>query len=107
METLPAIKAFAALAHEGRLALLRHLVRAGPEGLIAGELARLAGEPASTISARLSVLANAGLVKATRQGREMLYRAEFEALAALVAYLVRDCCAAAADGQGMSAGASA
>ena len=92
MHTASAVKAFAAIAHEGRLELLRRLIELGPEGAWAGDLATHAGIGATTASAQLGVLANAGLVSAQRIGRGVRYRADFAALSSLLDFLCQDCC---------------
>lgn len=81
-----------ALAHEGRLDLFRRLVKAGPEGMAAGELANAAGANFTTVSAQLSVLANATLVSSRREGRSIRYAADYDAIRSVVAYLMEDCC---------------
>lgn len=92
MEITPAVTALSALAHEGRLTIFRELVQAGPEGLAAGEVARRVGIAPSTLSASLTLLSNAGLVSSRREGRSIIYTAAFERMAALLGYLVKDCC---------------
>ncbi len=84
--------ALSALAQQTRLQTFRLLVRREPEGIPAGELARLIGVPQNTMSAHLSTLSQAGLVTAERQGRSILYRADFEGLRAMTLYLLKDCC---------------
>ena len=88
----PAIASLAALAHEGRLAAFRLLVQAGGEGLAAGELARRLDMLPNTLSANLTILAHAGLVSATRDGRSIIYRAQYDAMRELLGFLVEDCC---------------
>ncbi|MFO1187182.1 MAG: metalloregulator ArsR/SmtB family transcription factor [Alphaproteobacteria bacterium] len=87
-----AVEALAALAHEGRLLVFRLLVRAGDEGLPAGEIARALGSPASTLSANLNILSGAGLVSSRRDGRSIIYSIEFARMRDLLAYLMEDCC---------------
>ena len=87
MEINPAVVALAALAHEGRLTIFRELVQAGPEGLAAGEVARRVGIAPSTLSASLTVLSHAGLVRSRRDGRSIIYAAAYERMAALLGYL--------------------
>lgn len=87
-----AVAQLAAIAHEGRLALLRRLIQAGPDGVGAGDLARFAGVNAPTASAQLLVLRNAGLIESERHGRQMTYRANFRAMSGLLGYLMQDCC---------------
>ena len=92
MESRLAIKRLSALAQEGRLAVFRLLVKAGPEGVAAGEIARDLGMPANSLSAQLTILANAGLVVSRRAGRSIIYSADYAAMSALLVYLVDDCC---------------
>lgn len=87
-----AIEALSALAHPGRLAVFRTLVRAGADGLPAGEVARMMGSPANTMSTQLAILSRAGLIQSRRDSRSIIYRADFDAFAALLGYLVEDCC---------------
>jgi ArsR family transcriptional regulator len=93
VETSDALSALAALAQPTRLAVFRALVRAGPEGLAAGELAHAAAIPASTLSAHLKTLEQAGLVASRRAGRHIFYEARFETARALISFLMEDCCA--------------
>jgi ArsR family transcriptional regulator, arsenate/arsenite/antimonite-responsive transcriptional repressor len=92
MESKFAVAALAALAHEGRLAVFRMLVQAGANGLAAGEIARRLGVPANTLSANLNVLSQAGLIQSRRQGRSVIYTAAYERMAALLGFLLDDCC---------------
>ncbi|WP_420857991.1 ArsR/SmtB family transcription factor [Marivivens marinus] len=94
MESKNAIEALAALAQEGRLAAFRLLVKHAPDGLPAGDIAERLEMPPSTLSTNLSILARAGLVTATREGRSIRYRADMSGMAALLAYLMEDCCGA-------------
>lgn len=87
-----AIKSLSALAHEARLAVFRLLVKAGPEGLSAGTISVMLGVAPNTLSAQLLALANAGLVKARRDGRWIIYAIDFDAMGALLLFLTEDCC---------------
>lgn len=87
-----AVTSLAALAHEGRLAAFRLLVQAGVEGMAAGELARRLDMLPNTLSANLNILSHAGLVVAQRDGRSMIYRAQYDAMRDLLGFLVEDCC---------------
>ena len=87
-----AVAALGALAHEGRLAVFRMLVQAGADGVAAGEIARRLGVPANSLSANLTILSHAGLIESRREGRSIIYTAVYERMAALLAYLVEDCC---------------
>ena len=92
MEIETAIKRLSAIAQEGRLEVFRLLVTAGPEGLAAGDIARKLAVPANTMSAQLLVLSNAGLVRARRDGRSIIYAINFNAMRDLLVFLTKDCC---------------
>jgi len=92
MDNIEAIGALAALAQNTRLDAFRLLVTREPEGVPAGELARLMAVPQNTMSAHLSILARAGLVKAERRSRSIIYRADLARLRALTLFLLKDCC---------------
>lgn len=87
-----ALAAFAALAQEHRLRLVRALVTAGPEGLASGLLAEAVGVSAATVSHHLKELSHAGLVASWREGRSIIYSAACPALSELIAFLMKDCC---------------
>jgi DNA-binding transcriptional ArsR family regulator len=92
METKQALTALSALAHETRLAVFRLLVRQGPDGMAAGEIAQMLQVPAPTLSFHLKELEAAGLVQARRRHRYILYAADFAGARALLEFLMRDCC---------------
>ena len=94
MKTKLAVIALAALAQDTRLAIFRLLVEAGPAGVPAGVIAAKLGAAAPTLSFHLKELSHAGLVEAEPQGRFIVYRADFNAMNALVAYLTENCCRA-------------
>ena len=73
------VEALSALAHEGRLSVFRLLVRAGKDGLAAGDIARKLDVLPNTLSASLTLLANAGLVGSRRDGRSIIYTADYDA----------------------------
>lgn len=93
MESNDALAKLAALAQETRLALFRRLVRAGPEGESAGLLAAVLGTPAPTLSFHLKELERAGLITQRREGRSLIYAANFTGMRGLLAFLMEDCCA--------------
>lgn len=97
MEMKHGIEALAALAHEGRLAIFRALVRAGPEGLAAGKLGEAVGMTGSTLSNNLAVLTRTGLTSSTRNGRSIIYAADYGRMSDLLAFLVEDCCEGSPD----------
>lgn len=84
---------FAALGSEQRLDVLRHLVRAGPDGMTVGALRDATALAASTLSHHIRFLAQTGLMAQEKQGRSVICRADFERLQALAFYLTRECCA--------------
>jgi DNA-binding transcriptional ArsR family regulator len=97
MEMDIAIKRLSAIAQEARLEVFRLLVKAGPDGTAAGDIARSLGIPANTLSAQLLVLSNAGLVRARREGRSIIYAISFEAMRDLLVFLTEDCCGGRAE----------
>lgn len=92
METNEALSAFAALSQEIRLEALRKLVKAGPNGIAAGDLAGATGVAAPTMSFHLKELSNAGLVSSRKEGRHVFYAADYGGLRRLVDFLMADCC---------------
>src|ERR1700740_2628011 len=92
MELMDAVKRLSALAQESRLEIFRLLVKAGPEGMAAGEVARPLDTAANTMSAQLLVLSNARLIEARRQGRSIIYSVDFSAMSDLLVFLTEDCC---------------
>lgn len=92
MKSKQAVSALSALAHEGRLAAFRLLVRAGPDGLAAGEIAERLRMPPSSLSANLMLLSAARLATSRRAGRSIIYTADFDAMRGLLAFLIEDCC---------------
>ncbi|MEP7297016.1 MAG: metalloregulator ArsR/SmtB family transcription factor [Burkholderiales bacterium] len=91
-----AVAALAALAHPLRLKLFRALVVVGPPGLTPGAIIDGIGMPAATLSFHLKELTTAGLVSQQRSGRNVIYRAAFDAMNGLVDYLTENCCQGAA-----------
>lgn len=86
------IGVLAALAHESRLDIFRELVQAAPDGLAAGAIASKLDIPAPTCSFHLKELRNADVVVSERQGRSIVYRANFSFLQSSLNYLLEDCC---------------
>ena len=89
------VDALAALAQSHRLSAFRALVQAGPSGLPAGALAQAVGLSPSALSFHLAHLSRAGLITCARDGRRLLYTADFAAMNALVGYLTENCCGGA------------
>lgn len=92
MDENRATHGLAALGNQTRLRLYRLLVRAGEDGLNVGDLQRLLDVPASTLAHHLATLARAGLVSQERRGREVVSRADYAAMNALVGFLTDQCC---------------
>ena len=86
------LAALGALAQENRLDTYRLLVQAGPEGLAAGEVAASLGISPNTLTFHLDRLREAGLVSVRREGRSMIYAAQFDTMNALLGYLTENCC---------------
>ncbi|WP_313303121.1 metalloregulator ArsR/SmtB family transcription factor [Diaphorobacter sp.] len=98
MQETHVVRALAALAQEARLRAFRALVVAGPEGLTPSVLAEQLGIAANTLSFHLKELTHAGLISQERQGRNLVYRASFDTMNELLAYLTENCCQGAACG---------
>ncbi|MFZ1962670.1 MAG: metalloregulator ArsR/SmtB family transcription factor [Roseiarcus sp.] len=97
MDNTEAIAALAALAQSTRLDAFRLLVAREPEGVPAGELARLVEVPQNTMSAHLAVLSRARLIVGERHSRSIVYRADLERFREVALYLIKDCCGGRAD----------
>ena len=95
MQAKVAVEALGALAQEHRLALFRLLVQAGPAGMPAGVIADALDIPNSSLSFHLGQLQRAGLIAQRRDGRSLIYSAEYAAMDRLVAYLMENCCGGA------------
>lgn len=100
MQHETAVSALAALAHPVRLEVFRALVVVGRAGLSAGTIQQGVGVPAATLSFHLKELIGAGLVTQQRAGRSLVYRAAFDQMDGLLAYLTQNCCAADTSGRG-------
>ncbi len=92
MDIDSAVRSLGALAQQTRLAAFRLLVRAGSQGLPAGEIAQALGIPHNTLSTHLATLVHGGLVSSERQGRSVIYRVDFDGTRGLLGFLVEDCC---------------
>ena len=92
MEETDVIRSLAALAQQHRLRVFRALVVAGPDGLTPGALSESLALPATVLSFHLKELTAAGLASQERQGRNLIYRASFDSMNALLAYLTENCC---------------
>lgn len=95
MKKSDAVVALAALAQDNRLDVFRLLVQAGPDGMPAGRVAEALGLAPNTLTFHFDRLRAAGLVTVRREGRSMIYAAEFEQMNALLGFLTENCCAGA------------
>lgn len=96
MNATTAVVRLASLAQDSRLAVFRLLVRRGPEGLPAGEIATKLKIPPATLSFHLKELSHAGLLKSRQDGRFVYYAPDFKVMRGLIAYLTENCCAESA-----------
>jgi ArsR family transcriptional regulator, arsenate/arsenite/antimonite-responsive transcriptional repressor len=92
MKATEVVPALAALAQENRLDVFRLLVQAGPDGLPAGHIAEKLDIPSPTLSFHLAQLKHAGLVQVRRDGRSLIYAADFRRMNSLIGYLTENCC---------------
>ncbi|NJM34182.1 MAG: helix-turn-helix transcriptional regulator [Rhodomicrobium sp.] len=92
MDVNEAINALSALAQEHRLAIFRLLVKAGPDGLPAGEIGGRIGIGPTSASFHLKELDRAGLIDARREGRFIRYAFNAGAMRRLLTFLTEDCC---------------
>ena len=102
MDQIAAVAKLGALAQENRIAIFRLLVEAGPAGRPAGAIGERLGLPGPTLSFHLAQLKQAGLIACRREGRSLIYAADYAAMNALLAFLTENCCA----GSGCAAPAS-
>lgn len=92
MDEHAALAAFGALSQEMRLRIVRLLITAGPAGMAAGAIGAALEATTSRLSFHLTHLEHAGLIRARREGRFIIYTAVYASFADLVAFLMRDCC---------------
>jgi DNA-binding transcriptional ArsR family regulator len=92
MKKQDALAALAALAQDNRLDMFRLLVEAGPEGMPAGRVSETLGLAPNTLTFHFDRLRDAGLVTVRREGRSMIYAAQFDTMNGLLAYLTENCC---------------
>lgn len=92
MEKRDVIAALCALAQDTRLDVFRLLIERGPKGLSAGAVAAALGLPAATLSFHLKELRQAGLVRRARNGRTLVYAADYSRMEELLRFLTENCC---------------
>ncbi|MCV2894004.1 ArsR/SmtB family transcription factor [Lentibacter sp. XHP0401] len=92
MDKTHALAAFAALSQPTRLDVFRLLIKAGDEGMSAGDIGEALDVRQNTMSANLSILARADLIRSKREGRSIRYYADMDGMRGLLAFLMEDCC---------------
>jgi DNA-binding transcriptional ArsR family regulator len=92
MDNNDALTAFAALSQQTRLDVFRLLIKAGERGMAAGDISIALDVRQNTMSANLGVLARAGMIRSTREGRSIRYFADMDGLRGLLAFVLEDCC---------------
>ena len=92
MKTETAVPMLSALAYEARLDIFRFLVRVGPNGASAGEIAQGCDIAPSTLSHHLNQMRQSGLIERVRQARSLIYSVNFAAMNELIGFLSNDCC---------------
>jgi ArsR family transcriptional regulator len=92
MKSAQVVKALSALAQPTRLALYRLLVERGPEGVVAGDVAKKLKVSPATLSFHFRTLSHAGLIESRQNGRFIYYAANFAAMNGMLAYLTENCC---------------
>lgn len=92
MDITDAVVLFDALSQETRLKAFRLLVQAGQQGLPAGALSEKLGTPHNTLSFHLNHLSNAGIINSCREGRSIIYFANYDVVHGLISFMVKDCC---------------
>ena len=90
MENVSAAEGFSAMGSESRLEVLQTLVKAGPKGLLVGDIQQRTGIPASTLAHHLKFLSAAHLINQEKQGRTIINRANFEHLEALAEFILKE-----------------
>ncbi len=97
MDKSNALSVFAALSQQTRLDVFRLLVKAGMDGMLSGEIGEKLDVRQNTMSANLTVLLNAGLVRNERHSRTIRYFVDFDTIRGLLAFLMEDCCGGRAE----------
>lgn len=92
MDKIAALTAFSALSQPTRLDVFRLLIKAGEQGMSAGEIGEKLHIRQNTMSANLAILARTNLVINKREGRSIRYFADYEGIRALISFLLEDCC---------------
>ena len=92
MNEVSVIKALSALAQTNRLQIFRELVQKGTEGMTPALISESLGIAANTLSFHLKELMLADLISQERIGRNLIYRAQFDRMNAVLSFLTQNCC---------------
>ncbi len=92
MDKIHALDAFAALSQSTRLDVFRLLIKAGQQGVLAGDISSALEVRQNTMSANLGILARSGLIRNRREGRNIRYFADMEGVRGLIIFLMKECC---------------
>ncbi len=92
MDINKAITSFSALSQETRLRVFKTLVEYGESGAAAGVLSKRLGIVQNTLSFHLSYLSHAGLISSRKEGRSIIYKANYKVIENLIGYLQENCC---------------
>lgn len=106
MENSNATQIFESLASATRLDIYRLLVKAGPDGMVAGQIGATLAQPSNKLSFHLKEMTHAGLLTATQEGRFNRYRANYPLIQELIAFLTEECCTGVPEACGESSGES-
>ena len=93
MKPNQATQGFSAMGSPARMNVLQSLIKAGPQGLLVGEIQSRTNIPPSTLAHHLKALLTANLILQTKRGREITSLANYDHLEALAAYILQECCA--------------
>ena len=83
---------FSAMGTEPRLRIMRLLLSAHPQGMIAGDIGAELDIPPSTLSHHLEKLKNEDLITVRRESQFLRYSANADALKELLGFLYAECC---------------
>lgn len=92
MENEKIIEMLSALAQQTRLSVFKMLIKNGKSGIAAGKMAEQLNMPQNSLSSHLKIMSHAGLIKANREGRHLIYSVELDATKNLIGFLINDCC---------------
>jgi ArsR family transcriptional regulator, arsenate/arsenite/antimonite-responsive transcriptional repressor len=93
MKKSSATQIFETLSSETRLDAYRLLVKKGPEGMVAGQIASSLKVPPNNLSFHLKIMMHAQVLTLEQEGRFQRYRANIHLMLDLIAYLTEECCA--------------